>query len=362
MVKKKTGVGKRKREMWLRGRLGIRQMNIKEFEVKKKVEKLTYTQDWKAYNQAKTKEKTISMKLLMELLDIVEKPNKFKRVGRPTFTFKEKVLCMFIYSYSRFSARRAIPDIKMAEELKLLSKEPHFTSVLNMFRDGSLSYKLLELLEITSLPLRMFEDHLSIDSSGFSCSTFERWVNIRTQKPTKLRQWKKAHIISGSRTNVIVSLSITDGTCGDSPELIPLVKKATKHFDPKEISADKAYISRANLSAIASAGCIPYIPFRKNSRENSGGCAIWKSMFTYFYSNQAEFMEHYHKRSNVEATFSMIKRNFGNKLRTKSFDSQINEILMKCLCHNLSVLVQESFELGLEIDFSLCAKEYFEEK
>jgi len=32
---------------------------------------------------------------------------------------------------------------------------------------------------------------------------------------------------------------------------------------------------------------------------------------------------------------------------------------MKCLCHNLAVLVQESFELGLDIDLDFCAKEFF---
>ena len=37
-------------------------------------------------------------------------------------------------------------------------------------------------------------------------------------------------------------------------------------------------------------------------------------------------------------------------------ESQVNEILMKCICHNLAVLVQEGFELGLEIDLNSCAK------
>ncbi len=55
----------------------------------------------------------------------------------------------------------------------------------------------------------------------------------------------------------------------------------------------------------------------------------------------------------------MIKRKFGNHVRTKKDISNINEILMKCLCHNLAVLVHESFELGLEIDFINCAETYF---
>ncbi len=79
-------------------------------------------------------------------------------------------------------------------------------------------------------------------------------------------------------------------------------------------------------------------------------------MFDRFLKKRELFDKEYHKRSNVESAFYMIKRKFGNSLKTKRDDSQVNEILMKCLCHNLAVLVQESFELGLEIDLNFCAK------
>ena len=344
----------RKKEEWWERRKN-------QSTVIEKVNKLTYPQDWTSYNNAKTKEKSISMSLLLELIEFLDDKEKNK-IGRPTFSLQEKLICMFVYAYSQFSSRRAISDIELAKKLKLLSKTPHFNSVLNMFKDNKMSRILLELVEISSLPLRQFEEHLSVDGSGFSCSQFERWIDIRTQQPKKLRSWMKANIICGALTNTIASITITEGHAADSPQLIPLVKRATKYFEPKEISADKAYISRANLQAISSAGAIPYIPFKKNARQNPRGCKIWTSMFTYFHNNREEFLSHYHNRSNVETTFSMIKRNFGSKLRTKNFNSQINEILMKCLCHNLSVLVQESFEMGLEIDLSSCANLYNAQK
>ena len=60
--------------------------------------------------------------------------------------------------------------------------------------------------------------------------------------------------------------------------------------------------------------------------------------------------------------YSSMDNILKNRLRTRNFDSQVNEILMKCLCHNLTVLVQESFELGLEIDFNSCANMYYAQK
>lgn len=66
-------------------------------------------------------------------------------------------------------------------------------------------------------------------------------------------------------------------------------------------------------------------------------------------------MEHYHKRSNVESTFAMIKAKFGNGLRSKGRIAQINECLCKVLCHNICVVIQSIHELGIEADFALAA-------
>ncbi|MCG2782745.1 MAG: transposase [Candidatus Altiarchaeales archaeon] len=62
-------------------------------------------------------------------------------------------------------------------------------------------------------------------------------------------------------------------------------------------------------------------------------------------------MEHYHKRSNVETTFMMIKQKFGDGLKSKKFVSQKNELLAKLICHNIVVLIHEMFELGINPDF-----------
>src|SRR6266478_6170974 len=85
------------------------------------------------------------------------------------------------------------------------------------------------------------------------------------------------------------------------------------------------------------------IPFKSSAMgcEYWGG-SVWKRMFHYYSCscNTEQFMEHYHKRSNVETTFSMIKAKFGNHLRSKTKPAQINEALCKVLCHNICCLIQ----------------------
>lgn len=75
-------------------------------------------------------------------------------------------------------------------------------------------------------------------------------------------------------------------------------------------------------------------------------------MYHYFQFKRTEFLQHYHKRSNVESTFSMIKRKFGDSLRSKTDTAMVNETLCKILCHNLVVLIHETQELGIETNFA----------
>jgi hypothetical protein len=51
---------------------------------------------------------------------------------------------------------------------------------------------------------------------------------------------------------------------------------------------------------------MPFIAFKKDST-GTGSSALFKQMFHYYSYNQERFMQNYHKRSNVETTFHMIK-------------------------------------------------------
>jgi len=71
-------------------------------------------------------------------------------------------------------------------------------------------------------------------------------------------------------------------------------------------------------------------------------------MWHYYTFGRPEFNPHHHKRSNVETAFSMIKAKFGAAVRAKTPLAQVNEVLCKILCHNICVLIQSIYELGLE--------------
>ena len=135
-----------------------------------------------------------------------------------------------------------------------------------------------------------------------------------------------------------------------SPQLPDLLASTAQTFDVQQLSADKAYSSKRNLRAIEAAGATPYIPFKVNSTPSQGHHkfdGLWSRMWHFYNFNRNDFLAHYHKRSNVETTVVMIKSKFGGAVKSKSPAAQVNEVLCKVLAHNICVLIQSFFELGI---------------
>lgn len=317
----------------------------------------TYTQDWPAYNAAKTNEKMMFLNLLRELVDSV--PLIKEKSRGSSLNFRDMIFSLCLSMYSGMSSRRATSELEVARDLGFISKKPHFNSLLNYFHNEGLTKPLQDLITISSLPLKGVERCFAADASGFSLDQFGRWFEFKWgKKDGRKKGWVKAHVMAGTKTHTITSIEVTKSNVNDTVMFPALVEKTGKHFWVREISADKAYTSRKNLELVASLNAVPFIPFKKNHKGNSRGSHIWSKMFDYFWLKTDEFYDHYHKRSNAETVFAMMKRKFSPMLRTRNFTSQTNEVLTMAICHNLCVLIQEIFELGIEVNFFAQADQY----
>src|SRR5258708_38311794 len=63
----------------------------------------------------------------------------------------------------------------------------------------------------------------------------------------------------------------------------------------------------------------------EGSQPAPNGVGTWEKMYQYFQFRRDEFLQHYHKRSNVESAFSTMKRKFGDGLRSKTDVAMVNE-------------------------------------
>lgn len=313
-----------------------------------------YTQDWRSYDCAKTNEEVLFKQMVHELLIQSELDP-----GKGMYSNSDKIFCMMIKVYSGSSLRKTVSRLKELQQLGYLRKVPSFKTIDNFFRDETLIEILDKLITLSSLPLLEFEETGAIDSSGFSLSKYEQWNEYKWGKSSgKERMWRKAHIVCGTKTNIILSVKMSDKKQADSPVFTEIVGDATKYFNMKDITADKAYSSRENLTFAYNLGMMPFIPFKKNTTGRSKGCYIWMRMYKVFKNNSGLFAEHYHKRSNVETCFQMLKQRFGNNLTTKSWVANGIELKVKVLSHNICVLIQEMYELSAKIDFSECINHY----
>jgi transposase len=314
--------------------------------VAEKVRK-TYKQDWPAYNAAQTHEKEKFLSLLQDLCSRVETPAQ--KTGRPRVQMSDAVFSACFKVYSTFSGRRFMTDLRDAHAKEHVGKVLAYNSIFKALENPELTTILESLITESSLPLKAVEQDFAVDSSGFSVSRFVKWHDEKYGKEHSGRDWVKAHICCGVKTNIITAVRIEGRRTNDYTQFAPLVNDTAKNFDMKEISADKAYSGNTNFEAADAHGATAFIVFKdKTTAKHSN---LYAKMFHYFSYRQDDFLQHYHKRSNVESTFSMLKAKFRDHVRSKTDVAMKNEVLCKILCHNICVLIQEMYELGIEPEF-----------
>ncbi|MDP9484379.1 MAG: SWIM zinc finger domain-containing protein [Actinomycetota bacterium] len=139
--------------------------------------KVTYGQDWSAYNAAKTEEKDRFAVLLADLCRGIPQPEQAK--GRPRLPLRNMVFAAAYKVYCGFSSRRFTSDLRSVHEDGLISKTPHFNSVSNYLSDPRLTAILKELVTVSSLPLKAVETDFAVDATGFSTCTYARWHDAK---------------------------------------------------------------------------------------------------------------------------------------------------------------------------------------
>jgi transposase len=315
------------------------------------VMRVTYRQEWAAYSAAQVEEKSRFMPLLAALCASVEQPEQSN--GRPRLPLGDMTFAAVYKVFEGLSSRRFMSDLADAQAAGYIAATPHYNSVSRYLSDSALTPILQELIAVSALPLKGVETQFAVDSTGFSTCRFVRWYSKKYGRETDNREWIKLHLMCGTATKIVTSAEITGWTGADSPQFIPLVTATAKRMNMAEVSADKAYSSRANLAAVEALGAVPYVMFKANTVNPQAALwhdanSTWTRMYHLFAFRRDEFLSHYHRRSNVESVMSMIKRKFGDSVKSKSTIGQGNEALAKVLCHNLCVLIHCAHVLGID--------------
>jgi hypothetical protein len=305
--------------------------------------------------------------LLRDLVEDLNEPHTPGSNGRPPIPLREQAFCTVKKLHSQLSSRRAHGLYDRAAQDGHIQRAPGFNTVSRFLNREDAASILRDLIRRSALPLAALDHTFAVDSTGFRSTTFSAYYGAKHGKDLP-DSWVKAHICCGVKTHIVADAIITDvvgeGT-GDSPNFRPLVESTAKGFRVLEVVADKAYSSKDNLWAIKELGGEAFIPFKRGRitpgafRSGSGhgvpgkhgSGRLWRQAYHYFQANPEMFYARYHQRSNVESVNAAIKRKFGETLKSKTLRAQQNEVLAKILAYNLTVLIHEMHEHGVQPSF-----------
>lgn len=311
-----------------------------------RVPRRTYPQeDWAAYHASQVREREHVERLLRDLCAGLPGPPPRTGPGRRPRPIADAVFAAVTKVYSRMSARRVQYDLQQCVARGSLGS-PGGCNAISSFLASPGSTAILEsLVEESAAPLKLLEDgQFAIDSTGMSLATYDRWFDCRSGARQSKRGWVKLHVAVGTATHVVACARVSPA--GDSPMLPALLDRAAQRFDVRELSADMAYSSVENHEHMERIGVAAFVPFKVNAVVNPKSRA-WSRNLGAFLFNQEQFLPHYHRRSNVEAVFSMIKRKFGGAVASKVPVAQANEVLAKCVAHNLCCVAKAIVVSGL---------------
>jgi len=154
------------------------------------------------------------------------------------------------------------------------------------------------------------------------------------------KDFLKLHFIVDCKSLLILSFKVTPPPFKtDSKQVEELLKFISSLG---RLCADKAYLSRKICNLIAKhGGGRPYISIKKNiTRIRSHGSKAWREMLVMYRRSRKLYKKRYHKRSLAETAMSTVKRRFNHILYSKKRRAQKNELRLKVLTYNLSIIAR----------------------
>ncbi len=209
--------------------------------------------------------------------------------------------------------------------------------------DSTLDYRVRSgvldgLLErLISLSVENVEEAcVAMDSTGFQATRghADVWSTHGKKAP---RNWRKAHLIAGTRSHRVYALRVTAGKDGDAPQARSLLSACReRNAIPNQAVADMSYASRDIATHAENLGFQPTMHLRDDFTPRSHGHPAWKRMVNRARRHPSNYDRTYHQRSNIESVNSSWKHRLGSRLAMRTTASQETEIRFMAVLHNLA--------------------------
>lgn len=267
--------------------------------------------------------------------------------GRPPLPEEDVLKSLCIMAFHSMSYRRCYSSLLAAKEIGIINNIPKRTCICRYMNSKKTTKVLSELIQKCALKF-IDEDHtLILDSTWFGTKMY---VGGYANKPSRSRnpgvpplaKCMKLHLGVLKNRRIIAYAVVTKGTTHDSlcfREIVSNVLKAG--FNVNTLLADAGYLSKDNYAFAEQNGIENvYIDFRKNSTGKRGKSKIYNDAFRLYKYDNEGWHETYRYRVIIESIYSVLKRKYMNWLRTRKITARTNEILLKALCYNITIIAK----------------------
>lgn len=286
------------------------------------------------------KEKRKFIQVLFQFIDSVDFEQK-EEIGRPKKDIHDIVKCLGIMAYNGMSYRRSNSDFVDLYEKRLIGHIPT-RSTLNRFICSEETNKIIsKLIQLSALVFIDSEDTLICDSTWLSHHMYGGGYKIVYDKEhAPLDKCTKLHIACLKNSKVIAYAITTKGTVHDSPIFKKLVMYVVRNgFFIKNLLADAGYSSKDNYNFCNNLNIHNvFIDFQERVKFRPEGRTAWARQLKVFKQDPELWHEKYRFRVVVEGIFSCIKKKHINYLRSRKPESRENELMLKALVYNLTVI------------------------
>jgi len=268
---------------------------------------------------------------LRKLFIEIDKPIRRREYKLSNLTVLLMLKIMFGISYRTIAS--ATKDLKIYDALGM-KRAPCYKTIQNtmFYLNEQFFIKINKMLISPRVKLA------GIDSSGLKMHRKGIWIQIRFQRYSQKRDFKKVHIFVDLDSKKILYCIMTDGRSHDAQHLKEILQKLC-WMKFEIILGDGGYDSKECFNEIAKHGAIPGIPVRKNSIARSRGSFTRKKAVTSQQKNYDKWKEkvHFTMRCIVESIFSGTKRRFGEHLISLKEKNRVVEMWLRTILWNIFI-------------------------
>jgi hypothetical protein len=158
---------------------------------------------------------------------------------------------------------------------------------------------------------------------------------VNASRSRKARRMPKLALAVASGCHLILAARAHTGTGSDSPDFQPLLYRAWCRADVKDVVADPGFDGEHNhRAARLDMGVRSVIPPEVGRRSDKPPAGRFRRLMRQRFVRKADRRK-YGQRAQSETVNSMIKRNFGDALRSTLPKRREQEMLLRALTHNV---------------------------